>query len=729
MTIKRKLIISISIFLVILTLMGFSLFRGYHYVINKASIANELDQEIMYLQMMLRGLNEVIINEGTTASIKLTNTGVEGFQTIHENLLATVVDPVIKLKLREINYNWNQIKPGLPPFLDQLMSMSSDEALIRVGKLISQSEITIIHIQLLANKVRAVVNRNSELSEFVEQAMLGFMAILFLLTVLIAYQVSLSINRPIEELLKIAHGFDKGDLNVTMDESRRDEFGDLARSFNLSISKVKEATDILNKRSQELSESNIKLNEEITERKSAEERISHMAYYDSLTGLPNRHLLQDRLEMCISQYERHKQITAIIFLDIDDFKRINDTLGHRTGDFLLQEFAERLNECIRATDTVSRQIIYDNEGSTVSRLGGDEYTILASNIKNDRDAARVAQRLMNIISYPFTIGEQELFITASMGIAICPNDGSDVETLLKNADTAMYHAKGKGKNNFQFYEESMNARLMKRLELEGELRKAIHEDELLLHYQPRIDARTGQISSMEALVRWERPGKGLVSPGEFIPVAEDTGLIVPLGEWVLKTACRQNKAWQDAGLPPISISVNISGKQFQKDNFLEKISNIIKDSTLNPKWLELEITENVLMHHAKITEEILQTIKKMGVRLSMDDFGTGYSSFNYLKSFPLDIIKIDKSFIDEIPQNPNDAAIVNAIISMAHNLNLHVVAEGVELEQQQIFLRDHGCDEIQGYYYSRPLPEKEFAEFFEKSIHTPLESEPVIIGS
>jgi len=223
--------------------------------------------------------------------------------------------------------------------------------------------------------------------------------------------------------------------------------------------------------------------------------------------------------------------------------------------------------------------------------------------------------------------------------------------------------------------------------------------------------------------------KGLVSPGEFIPVAEDTGLIVPLGEWVLKTACRQTKEWQDAGLPPISISVNISGKQFQEDNFLKKISNIIEDSSLNPKWLELEITENVLMHHAQITAEILHEIKEMGVRLSMDDFGTGYSSFNYLKSFPLDIIKIDKSFIDEIPQNPNDAAIVNAIISMAHNLNLHVVAEGVELKQQQIFLRDHGCDEIQGYYYSRPLPAKEFAEFFEKSIHTPLESEPVIIGS
>ena len=728
MTIKRKLTISISILFVVLTLMGFSLLRGYHYVTDKASLANEFDQEIMYVQMMLRGLNEIIINEGTPESINTARTGVEGFETIHEKLMAEVIDPVLESRLSEINRHWRIINSGLPTFFDHYLDLN-DEILVRLGNIIHQSENMITHIQLLSDKTRAVVNTNSEISEFVEQAMLGFFAILFLLSILLSYQVYSSINRPIKELLEIADGFNKGDLNVAMDESRRDEFGSLAKSFNLSIAKLKETTNTLHGRSRDLSASNIKLNMEISDRKSAEKRMNHMAYYDSLTGLPNRHLLQDRLNMGISQYERHKQLTAVLFLDIDDFKRINDTLGHSTGDLLLKEVADRLNNCIRATDTVSRKIIYDHEKSTVSRLGGDEFTILASNIIDSQDAARVAQRVMSEISYPFTIGDNELFVTVSMGIAICPNDGKDVETLLKNADTAMYHAKGKGKNNFQFYEESMNALLKKRLELEGDLRTAINGDELLLHYQPRIDTHTERISSMEALVRWERPGKGLVSPGEFIPVAEDTGLIVPLGEWVLKTACRQTKEWQDAGLPPISISVNISGKQFQEDNFLKKISNIIEDSSLNPKWLELEITENVLMHHAQITAEILHEIKEMGVRLSMDDFGTGYSSFNYLKSFPLDIIKIDKSFIDEIPQNPNDAAIVNAIISMAHNLNLHVVAEGVELKQQQIFLRDHGCDEIQGYYYSRPLPAKEFAEFFEKSIHTPLESEPVIIGS
>ncbi len=729
MTIKRKLIISMSIFLFVLILMGFSLLQGYHYVTDKASIANDLDQEIMYLQKMLRGLNEIIINEGTPTSIKTARTGVDGFTAIHEKLMAEIADPVIKLRLREINRQWHLIASNFTPFLDHYIEMSGDDTLIMAGNLISKSEIMIIHIQLLSDKVRAVVNTNSEISEFVERAMIGLLAILFLLSILVAYQVYLSINRPIAELLKIADGFEKGNLTVSMDESRRDEFGLLARAFNHSITKLNEATNTLHERGQELSESNIKLNAEITERKTAEERISHMAYYDSLTGLPNRHLLQDRLNMSISQYERHEQITAILFLDIDNFKRINDTLGHSTGDFLLKGVADRLNDCIRATDTLSRKIIYNNEESTVSRLGGDEYTILASNIKNPRDAARVAQRVMSEISQPFAIGDNELYITVSMGIAICPNDGKDVDTLLKNADTAMYHAKSKGKNNFQFYEESMNALLRKRLELEGDLRKAIHGDELLLHYQPRIDTHTGHISSMEALVRWERPGKGLVSPDEFIPVAEDTGLIVPLGEWVLKSACMQNKKWQDAGLPPISMSVNISGKQFQEDNFLKKISTIIEESSLNPKWLELEITENVLMHHAQITAEILHEIKEMGIRLSMDDFGTGYSSFNYLKSFPLDIIKIDKSFIDEIPQNPNDATIVNAIISMAHNLNLHVVAEGVELEQQQIFLRDHGCDEIQGYYYSKPLPVKDFAELLEKSVHTPFESAPVLIGS
>jgi len=421
MTIKRKLIISISIAFVILTLMGFSLLRGYHYVTDKSSLANEFDQEIMYVQMMLRGLNEIIINEGTTESIKTAQTGVEGFKAIHENLMAETVDPVIKSRLSEINRHWLIINSGLPIFFDHYLDLN-DETLVGLGKIIHQSENMIVHIQILSDETRAVVNTNSEISEFVEQALVGLLAILFLLSILVAYQVYLSINRPIEELLKIAHGFDKGDLDVAMDESRKDEFGELARSFNLSISKVKEATDILNKNSQELSESNIKLNDEIAERKSAEERISHMAYYDSLTGLPNRHLLQDRLEMSISQNERHEQISAILFLDIDDFKRINDTLGHSTGDILLTELADRLNNCIRATDTIARKTIYDNEESTVSRLGGDEFTILASNINDSPGAARVAQRVMSEVSHSFTIGDNELFITISMGIAICPND-------------------------------------------------------------------------------------------------------------------------------------------------------------------------------------------------------------------------------------------------------------------------------------------------------------------
>jgi diguanylate cyclase (GGDEF)-like protein len=464
---------------------------------------------------------------------------------------------------------------------------------------------------------------------------------------------------------------------------------------------------------------------DISKRKQAEKQINHLAYYDSLTGLPNRQFFTDRLTRCLKNIKRNKGYAAVLFFDIDDFKRINDTLGHSIGDSLLKELASRITECIRENDSVSRQNIFKGEDFSLSRLGGDEFIILLSNIRAPEDAVIVAQRLMKAISQPFQLKDHEIIVTMSIGIAICPDDGLDANTIVRNADMAMYKAKSQGKNNYQFYTKSMNEIIYKRLMIENDLRRAIDNNELQLNYQPRIDGQTGVISSMEALLRWNRPGKGLVSPAEFIPVAEDTGLIIPIGEWVLKTACSQNLAWQESGLPPMTVSVNISGKQFQREDFMATILRVLEYSSLDPKYLELEVTENILMKNVNSNIDIMKQLSELGIRISIDDFGTGYSSFNYLKHFPVNVLKIDKSFIDDITNNAKDLAIVSAIILMAHSLNLTVVAEGVEEIEQLELLLDYKCDEIQGYYYSRPLPANEFVDFVKKSMHRSLETAPV----
>jgi len=448
-------------------------------------------------------------------------------------------------------------------------------------------------------------------------------------------------------------------------------------------------------------------------RRQSEEQILRMAYYDSLTSLPNRSLFQDRLHQGIALAERYHRKTAVLFLDLDNFKRINDTLGHRVGDLLLQAVADRLTNSIRKSDAVARQHS-DSESTTVARLGGDEFTILLTEINQIQDAARVAQRFIEMLSQPFVLDGHEVFVTASIGLAVYPVDGEDVDTLLKNADAAMYYAKEQGKNNYQFYRRDMNATAFQEMSLENDLRKALERDEFELHYQPQISIQTGEIIGIEALIRWHHPMRGMVSPAEFIPLAEQTGLIVPIGEWVLLTACTQNKAWQDAGFRALPVSVNLSGHQFRQRNLINTLKAILDASGLAPQHLILEITESIVMQDTRATISLLQELNEMGLRLAMDDFGIGYSSFSYLKQFPLYAIKIDQSFIRGIDTNADDAAIAKAIIAMADSLKLEVIAEGVETEQQLRVLCELGCGSAQGYLLSYPLPAEELTRQLSK---------------
>ena len=430
---------------------------------------------------------------------------------------------------------------------------------------------------------------------------------------------------------------------------------------------------------------------DITERQRYEETIIHQAFHDALTDLPNRLLFKDRLSLAIAHARRNKLMLAVLLLDLDRFKLINDTLGHAVGDELLQLIAERLTNSLREDDTVARQ-------------GGDEFLLLLPEIIKIEDAAKLAQKLMEQIRQPLFIGDHELYITASMGMVLYPNDGRDIETLLKNADTAMYRAKEQGRNNYQLYTPTMNARAFERLTLENSLRRALERNEFTVYYQPKVDIQNRQVAGVEALVRWQHPELGLILPGDFIPAAEDTGLIVPIGEWVLHTACAQNKAWQDAGYPPVRVAVNLSARQFQLQNLVQTVAGVLSATGLDPNCLELEITESIAMQNAEFTIKTLNDLKEMGVQISIDDFGTGYSSLSYLKRFPINNLKIDKSFVQEINTDHDNAAIASAVIVLGQSLNLGVIAEGVETEEQLNFLREQNCDEIQGYLFGRPLP-------------------------
>lgn len=439
---------------------------------------------------------------------------------------------------------------------------------------------------------------------------------------------------------------------------------------------------------------------DVSERYHYEETIRHQAFHDSLTNLPNRLLLKNRLNQEIFHAKFNKQRLVLMYIDLDRFKLVNDTQGHGFGDKLLQIITNRLRNCVRKNDTIAR-------------MSGDEFTILLTGIKDKANIVKIAQKILNTIRDPIEIADQKLYITGSIGIAVYPEDGGDVEALLKSADIAMYRAKEKGKNNFQFFTLSLNEKVLKRLEMENNLHKAIDNNELMVYYQPKINAETEKIIGMEALVRWQHPELGMIMPDKFIPLAEDTGLIVPIGEWVLRTACAQNKTWQDQGYPPLKIAVNLSGRQFELQNLSEIIINILKETGLDPKWLELEITERVAMQNAERTLEIMRELKDIGVQFVIDDFGTGYSSLSYLKKFSVSKLKIDKSFIQELNLK-QDSTITTTIINLGKNLKLEVVGEGVENKIQYDFLKRNQCDELQGFLFGKPMPADEFRKLLDK---------------
>jgi len=453
------------------------------------------------------------------------------------------------------------------------------------------------------------------------------------------------------------------------------------------------------------------------ERKKAEDKIYSLAYYDSLTGLPNRYFFRELLERSIEYANRYKHSYAIVLIDLDDFSRINDTLGHDVGDELLKVVSSRLLKTLRSSDYVAR--IYDEE-EPIARMGGDEFTVLLQEVNNVVNASKVARRILNKLSQAYELGGRELFVTASIGIAVYPDDGKNVENLIKNADTALYHVKKRGKNNFQFYSKSMNETALELLTLETNLRRAIERQDLLLYYQPKVDITTRKIIGMEALIRWKTPEGGLISPAKFIPLAEENGLIVPIGKFVLQNACLQNKMWQEAFPEKVSVAINVSGLQFGQKYFVQDVLTALEDANLDPQYLDLEITETIIMIDPERAVRSLNKLKEVGIHISLDDFGTGYSSLSYLQRLPFDAIKIDISFIRNVVTNLNDAAIVKAIIAMAHNLNLKVVAEGVEDEQQLNFLEEHQCDIIQGYFFSPPVPAEEFFDLLTQWNDQPL---------
>jgi diguanylate cyclase (GGDEF)-like protein len=465
---------------------------------------------------------------------------------------------------------------------------------------------------------------------------------------------------------------------------------------------VQDRTAELTKRTAELIEANARLQEENAERKQAEERIRYMAHYDALTGLPNRVLLQDRIEQAIAHAQRSLTQVGVLFIDLDYFKHINDSLGHQVGDRLLQMVGERLHHCMR-------------RGDSVARLGGDEFVLSLPSLNGENDVERVAQKVLDALDKAFLVDGHELHVAGSIGISLYPHDGTDVDTLMRAADTAMYHAKERGRGNYQLFTPELNKAAQHRLEMRNRLRRALAQDEFILYYQPQVDLETGTIFSAEALLRCPQPGeKAPPSSSEYIAVAEETGLILPIGEWVLRQACRQLRLWRDAGHVDFRLAVNLSSRQFSQPNFVETIKATLDDFGLPADALDLEITESLLLQRNENNVAMLNRLSDMGVQLSIDDFGTGYSSLAYLQRFPVHALKIDRSFVHGIGHNPSNTALVTAVIALAQSLHLKTLAEGVETAQQVHFLKSHGCLAAQGFYYSEAVPPDSFTELLRK---------------
>ncbi|WP_326533947.1 putative bifunctional diguanylate cyclase/phosphodiesterase [Pseudorhodoferax sp.] len=522
--------------------------------------------------------------------------------------------------------------------------------------------------------------------------------ILAVLGWILAFRVTHALVRPVAELEGAAALIAAGNHGARLRVRSNDEIGRLAAAFNRMAADLQRQRDALQERNAALARSNALLQEGIARQQEAAERIEHLAYHDSLTTLPNRNQFGVMLGEAVANAERGHHPFGLFFVDLDRFKQINDTLGHSAGDALLQEVARRLRETLR-------------QGDAVARLGGDEFVVLVDELRNDRHAEAVAQKILQAIARPFAIPGHELRVTASVGICRYGRDGHDVQTLMKHADIAMYQAKAAGKSNFAFYSSADDDNSIARLQLESRLRCALEHQELELHYQPKVDLRSGRITGMEALLRWPHPELGMVPPAQFIPVAEETGLIVPLGKWALRQACLQSMAWQAQGLDGLTVAVNLSPRQFSDADLLADIVSILHETGMDGRLLELEITESAIMQDAEAGRRLLRSLKSLGIRIAIDDFGTGYSSLSTLKQFPIDTLKIDRSFIADLASDPEDRGLTEAIIQMARTLRLHLVAEGVENEAQQLFLSERGCDELQGYLFSKPLPAAEFAAF------------------
>jgi diguanylate cyclase (GGDEF)-like protein len=539
----------------------------------------------------------------------------------------------------------------------------------------------------------------------------GASAIAVLVGLLVAVLISRKIIGSLRECMAFAGRIAQGDLSTRVTPPREREFRTLAMALNGMADALQEARVLQEHRAAELEQANATLHNEVAERKRFEERLEFQTNYDALTGLPNRKLLADRLQQALAHVRREQGRVALLFIDVDNFKLVNDSLGHPLGDRLLKLVAERLAACVRAGDTVARQ-------------GGDEFIVILVEPARTEDVAHVAQKIREAIAAPLRIDEHELVISCSIGISIFPEDGDDWPTLLKNADAAMYRAKELGRDTFHFYTGELNDQVMTRLTMEKHLRRALEREEFLLHYQPQVDLQTGRITGAEALLRWQSPELGLVSPGRFIPLAEETGLVVPIGEWVLRTACAQNRTWQQAGLPALTVATNLSARQFRHHDLIATVARALEESGLEPRWLELEIIESMVMQDVEAAVAMAQELKKLGVQLTMDDFGTGYSSLSYLRRFPFDKLKIDISFVREITTDPGSAAIARTIIAMAHNLGLRAIAEGVESEGQLGYLRAQGCDEMQGFFFSKPVPAAEFERLLveQRRLQLPAES-------
>ena len=535
---------------------------------------------------------------------------------------------------------------------------------------------------------------------------IGFGAAVVLVVTVLGLGFAKRISGPLQNLKTGVERIATGAYETRVPQTSQDEIGLLGLAINkmagdLSLSHAalvehKQMLEVrIADRTEELGKANAQLTEDVRERALAAERIEYLAYYDSLTALPNRSLFSKLLNQALSVARRYGTQLAVLFIDLDRFKNINDALGHAAGDLLLQEIGKRFKDCVRESDVVAR-------------LGGDEFVVLLPNLHAPSDVDPVAHKLLSAASKSFTALGQEFHVTASIGISTFPTDGDDERLLMKHADTAMYQAKEEGKNNYQFYSEARNAHSFERLALESSLRRALERGEFELHYQPKIDFDTGKIVGMEALLRWMHPELGMVAPNNFIPAAEETGLIVSIGKWVLRTACAQNVAWQRAGLPHLSMAVNLSPRQFMDENLLHDVATALGDTGMSPLLLELEITESMLMHNVDEAMAILQQFRDLGVRLAIDDFGTGYSSLSNLKRFPIDTIKVDRSFIRELPDDAENRGITEAIIAMGRALSLTVVAEGVETKEQAEYLREQACDEFQGFYFSKAVTAGEF---------------------